>query len=58
MKWSPFQWCVWRPAPWGTAVNVKGNDYRLIVHIRYSTAMICIEDLLTHAEYDKGTWKE
>ena len=41
-----------------TVFNIKGNDYRLIVHIRYSTGTIYIKDLLTHAEYDKGTWKE
>jgi mRNA interferase HigB len=39
-----------------TVFNIKGNDYRLIVHIRYSTGTIYIKDLLTHAEYDKGTW--
>ena len=41
-----------------TVFNIKGHDYRLIVHIRYSTGTIYIKDLLTHAEYDKGTWKE
>jgi mRNA-degrading endonuclease HigB of HigAB toxin-antitoxin module len=30
----------------------------MIVHIRYSAGTIYIQDLLTHAEYDKGTWKE
>jgi mRNA interferase HigB len=41
-----------------TVFNIKGDDYRLIVHIRYSTGTIYIKDLLTHAAYDKGTWKE
>jgi len=41
-----------------TVFNIKGNDYRLIVHIRFSTGTIYIKDLLTHAEYDKGTWKD
>jgi mRNA interferase HigB len=40
-----------------TVFNIKGNDYRLIVHIRYDLGIIYIKDLLTHAEYDKGTWK-
>jgi mRNA interferase HigB len=40
-----------------TVFNVKGNAYRLIVHIRYDLGIIYIKDLLTHAEYDKGTWK-
>ena len=37
--------------------NIKGNDYRLIVVIRYDKGIIYIRDLLTHAECDKGTWK-
>jgi mRNA interferase HigB len=39
-----------------TVFNIKGNAYRLIVHIRYDTGIIYINDLLTHAEYSKGTW--
>jgi len=38
--------------------NIKGNDYRLIVAIRYDTGIIYIKDLLTHADYDKGAWKD
>jgi mRNA interferase HigB len=41
-----------------TVFNIKGNDYRLIVHIDYQRGVIYIKALLTHAEYDKGTWKE
>ena len=41
-----------------TVFNIKGNADRLIVHIRYSTGTIYIKDPLTHAEDDKGTWKE
>lgn len=40
-----------------TVFNIKGNDYRLIVHIQYKTQTIYIRHLLTHAEYDKGNWK-
>lgn len=40
-----------------TVFNIKGNDYRLIVHIRYDASIIYIKQLLTHAEYDKGAWK-
>ena len=40
-----------------TIFNIKGNDYRLIVHIRYEVGIIYIKNLLTHAEYDKGAWK-
>ena len=37
--------------------NIKGNAYRLVVHIRYDRGIIYIKDLLTHSEYDKGVWK-
>ncbi|MFI5273811.1 MAG: type II toxin-antitoxin system HigB family toxin [Ktedonobacterales bacterium] len=40
-----------------TVFNIKGNDCWLIVYIRYDLGMIYIKSLLTHAEYDKGTWK-
>lgn len=40
-----------------TVFNIKGNKYRLIVHINYQLGTILIKDLLTHAEYDKGKWK-
>ena len=40
-----------------TVFNVKGNDYRLVVDINYTTQTIYIRHLLTHAEYDKGAWK-
>ncbi len=38
--------------------NIKGNDYRLIVHINYQAGIIYIKYLLTHKEYDKDKWKE
>jgi mRNA interferase HigB len=40
-----------------TVFNIKGNDYRLIVHIDYDHHIVYVKALLTHAEYDKGTWK-
>jgi mRNA interferase HigB len=41
-----------------TVFNIKGSDYRLIVHINYAMGIIYFKHLLTHAEYDKGTWME
>ena len=42
--------------------DLGGNNYRLITHIRYATShdegVVDVVDLLTHAEYDKGTWKK
>lgn len=40
-----------------TVFNIKGNAYRLIVHIHYEAGIIYVRDLLTHAAYDKGAWK-
>lgn len=40
-----------------TVFNIKGNDYRLVVHILYDKGIIYIKRLLTHAEYNKGAWK-
>ena len=40
-----------------TVFNIKGNDYRLIVHIRYDLGLIYVKDLLTRVEYDEGAWK-
>jgi len=33
--------------------NIKGNNYRLIVHLRYDLGIVFIRFIGTHAEYDK-----
>lgn len=40
-----------------TIFNIKGNTFRLIVKIEYGLQIIYIKMVLTHAEYDKDTWK-
>lgn len=35
--------------------NIKGNDYRLVVVIRFSKGRVFIRFIGTHAEYDKIT---
>jgi len=40
-----------------TVFNIKGNQYRLITEINYSSGRIFIRRVLTHAEYDRGGWK-
>ena len=40
-----------------TVFNIGGNDFRLIVAIKYGWGIIYVRDFLTHAEYDKDSWK-
>ncbi len=40
-----------------TIFNIKGNKYRLIVDINYVNQTIYYKYFLTHAEYDKDSWK-
>jgi len=40
-----------------TVFNIKGNKYRLIVDINYVNQTIYYKYFLTHAEYDKDSWK-
>lgn len=40
-----------------TVFNISGNNFRLIVEINYFEKIIMINSVLTHAEYNKETWK-
>ena len=40
-----------------TIFNIKGNKYRLIAWINYQTQKVFIRQVLTHADYTKGRWK-
>lgn len=33
--------------------NIKGNSYRLVVHVRYDLGRVYIRFIGTHAEYDR-----
>ena len=41
-----------------TIFNIKGNHYRLIVAVHYSTSIVYVRDFMTHAEYSKNRWKD
>jgi mRNA interferase HigB len=41
-----------------TVFNISGNKYRLIARVRYDYQLVNVRIVLTHAEYDKGKWKE
>ena len=38
--------------------NVGGNKYRLIAIVSYPKGKVDIQHVLTHKEYDRGTWKD
>ena len=40
-----------------TVFNIGGGNYRLIARVEYKLQQIYIRHVLTHAEYDKGQWK-
>ncbi len=37
--------------------NIAGNKYRLIASIHFNRKKVYIRHILTHSEYDKGSWK-
>ena len=41
-----------------TVFNISGNKYRMIARVNYETQRVFVLHLLTHAEYDQGTWKQ
>ena len=41
-----------------TVFNIKGNSFRLIAEINYSSGRVFVRDVLTHAEYDNEKWKK
>ena len=38
--------------------NIGGNKYRLITSIHFSRGKVYIRHVLTHQEYDRGTWNQ
>ena len=40
-----------------TIFDIKGNAYRLIAEVNYPRGKVFIREILTHQEYDRGSWK-
>jgi mRNA interferase HigB len=38
--------------------NIRGNRYRLVARFIYGNGRVYIRRVLTHAEYDRGDWRE
>jgi mRNA interferase HigB len=38
--------------------DIGGNKYRLIAAIHYNRQMVFVRHVLTHAQYDTGSWKK
>jgi len=41
-----------------TIFDTGGNKYRLIALVIYKTRIVYVRNGLTHADYDKGKWKD
>src|SRR5438477_8588723 len=38
--------------------DIAGNNYRLIAICRFELGRVYIDKILTHREYEKGTWRQ
>jgi mRNA interferase HigB len=41
-----------------TVFNIAGNKYRLLAALHYNRGVAFALEILKHAEYDRGRWKE
>lgn len=41
-----------------TVFNIGGGNYRLIARVEYQLQRVYVRHIMTHAEYDKGNWKD
>jgi mRNA interferase HigB len=40
-----------------TVFDIGGNKYRLVVVIHFNRGKVYVRHVMTHEEYNKGTWK-
>ncbi len=62
-KWNKFEdvkavYCSADRVGKFTVFDIGGNKWRIITAIHYNRQMIFVRYVLTHAEYDKGKWKD
>jgi len=41
-----------------TIFNIGGNKFRLIAAVHYNRKRVYIRHVLTHADYERGKWRE
>jgi mRNA interferase HigB len=41
-----------------TVFNIAGNKYRLIARVNHQSQRVFVLYILSHAEYDRGAWKQ
>ena len=41
-----------------TIFNIAGNKYRLIARVNYQSQRVFVLYIRTHADYDRGDWKQ
>jgi mRNA interferase HigB len=41
-----------------TVFNIGGNKFRLIVVVHFNRGKLYVRHVLTHEDYDRGTWKK
>jgi mRNA interferase HigB len=66
MQWSDFNGIEALRATFPSAdkvgdlivFNIGGNKYRLIASIHFNRGKVYIRHVLTHRDYDRGTWKQ
>lgn len=41
-----------------TVFDIAGNRYRLVTAIHYNRRRVYVRHVLTHAQYDRGRWRQ
>ena len=41
-----------------TVFNIGGNDFRLVVSIKYKWGVVYVREFMTHREYSRDAWKD